>query len=92
MMFRHPYACDRKDCIRCESVFLLSDIPRVHTTWLAIRLFILYIWREAVVLCSDTNCSLYSAAEVAHHLRIFLSIVIARMCCLDCNITLCIAA
>ena len=75
-------------CITCESVFLLSDMPRVYVTWLAIILFMLCM--ELVVSCSGIVCSLYSAAEVAHHLRICLSIVIERICGLDCNITLCI--
>ena len=45
-----------------------------------------------VVKWSGIACNLYSAAEVARHRRICLTIVIMWICCLNCNITLYIVA
>ena len=70
-----------------EIGYTVSLIPNVHPTCLAIRLSILY---SAVVIPSaDAVCSLYSVADVAHHRRTCLCIVVVLIWCCACVITLC---
>ena len=66
------------------------DIPSVHAIWFAT--FLSIACSVFIIPCCATTCSLYSAADVAHHLSVFLSIVMVRMCCPACPVILCSVA
>ena len=85
-----PWLCGRKDWIILASVLYFLDIPSVHAIWFATLLSI--TCKVFIIPYCATACSLHSVADVAHHLSVFLSIVMVRMCCSACPVTLCSVA